>query len=106
MDRFFAVVLFGVVATTQVSLASAMPQEVAGRLPSLDSESAAVDIPALPPVPGGKSTIMRGEMKKVDPVRDQITMKIFGQRPMKILFDERTQVYLDGKRTSLRYLGC
>jgi hypothetical protein len=105
MDRFFAVVLFGAVVTAQVSFAIAMPEEVAGRQSSLETVSAADDLPELPPVPRGKSTIMGGSIKKVDPVRDQITLKVFGQRPMKILFDERTRVYLDGKKTSLRDLG-
>jgi len=105
MDRFHAVVLFGAVVITQVSLANAMTQDVAVRQSSLETESAAVDLPGLPPMPRGKSTIMGGEIKKVDPVRDQITLKVFGQRLMKIMFDERTQVYLDGKKTSLRDLG-
>jgi hypothetical protein len=38
-------------------------------------------------------------------VRDELTLKVFGQRPVKILFDERTQVYRDGKKISLRDLG-
>jgi hypothetical protein len=37
-------------------------------------------------------------------VRDQFTLKVFGGKPMKILFDERTQVFRDGKRTPLREL--
>jgi hypothetical protein len=35
-------------------------------------------------------------------VRDQLTLKVSGERPMKILFDERTEVYRDGKRVPLR----
>jgi hypothetical protein len=65
------------------------------------SENAAVKLPALPAAPQGKSTIMGGEIQNVDPVRDQFRLKAFGQRPMIILFDERTQIYRDGKEISL-----
>jgi hypothetical protein len=41
-----------------------------------------------------------GEIRKVDPVRDELILEVFGQRSMKILFDERTEVYLDEKAIS------
>jgi hypothetical protein len=59
----------------------------------------------LPPLPPGKTTIMGGQIRKFDPVRDQFSLEIYGQRPMKILFDERTQVYRDGVRIPVRELG-
>jgi hypothetical protein len=58
----------------------------------------------IPPLPTGTSTIFGGDIRDLDPVRDQFTLRIAGQRPMKVLFDERTQVYRDGKRVSLRDL--
>jgi len=67
--------------------------------------SSAIDVSSLPPSPRGKSTVIGGEIRIVDPVRDQMTLKVFGQRPVKILFDERTQVFRDGSRISLRELG-
>jgi hypothetical protein len=63
------------------------------------------NVSSLPPVPKGKSTILGGEIRNVDPVRDQLTLRVFGQHQFKILFDERTQVYLDGKQIPLRDLG-
>jgi hypothetical protein len=51
-----------------------------------------------------KSTVIGGAIQNIDPVRDQFTLKVFGGKPMKILFDERTQVYRDGKKTPLREL--
>jgi hypothetical protein len=48
--------------------------------------------------------VLGGEIRKVDPVRDELMLGIFGQRPTKILFDERTEVYLDGKKISLSEL--
>jgi len=59
----------------------------------------------LPPAPGGKSTIMGGEIRNVDAVRDQFSLRVFGEKPMKVLFDERTQVYRDGLKIPLRNLG-
>jgi hypothetical protein len=63
------------------------------------------DPTTLPPLPPGKTTILGGQIRKFDPVRDQFLLEIHGQRPMKILFDERTQVYRDGKRITVRDLG-
>jgi len=60
---------------------------------------------AIPAAPKGTSTIFGGEIKNLDPVRDQLTLAVYGQKPMKILFDERTHVYLDGKRIPLRELA-
>jgi hypothetical protein len=40
----------------------------------------------------------------VDRVRDQFTLNVFGGRTLKVLFDERTQVYRDGARSALRDL--
>jgi hypothetical protein len=63
-------------------------------------------LPGLPPVPSAKdSTIFGGAIRKIDPVRDQFMLDIYGQRPMKVLFDERTQVYRDGVKIPLHDLG-
>jgi hypothetical protein len=48
--------------------------------------------------------VVGGAIRDVDDVRDQLTLNIFGARPMKVLFDERTQVYRDGNKGSLRDL--
>lgn len=47
---------------------------------------------------------MGGEIRKVDPVRDVLILKVYGQKPVRILFDERTQFFQDGKKISLRSL--
>jgi hypothetical protein len=47
---------------------------------------------------------MGGEIRNVDPVRDQFTLKVFGGRPIKILFDERTKVYRNGVVVPVRDL--
>jgi hypothetical protein len=58
----------------------------------------------LPPVPGGKSTVMGGEIRDVDPVRDQFTLKVFGGRSIKVYFDDRTQIYRNGTKISVTEL--
>lgn len=60
----------------------------------------------LPPLPSGKTTIFGGQIRSIDPVRDQLTLDVFGQHPMRVLFDERTQVYRDGKRIPLQDLAA
>jgi hypothetical protein len=53
-------------------------------------------------MPNGKSTVIGGVIRSVDPVRDQMTLGVYGGgKPLKILFDERTQFYRDGVKTPL-----
>lgn len=59
-------------------------------------------LPPLPSVPDGKSTVVGGVIRNVDPVLDQMTLNVYGGgHPMKILFDERTQFYRNGVRKPL-----
>jgi len=107
MLRFFAVVLLGGLAGS-VSAAPLAAQAPAGQTaPQADSSQhgeTPADAPHLPAAPKGKSTILGGEIRKVDPVRDVLTLKAYGQKPVKIWFDERTQIFLDGKKIPLREL--
>ena len=50
----------------------------------------------LPPLPPGKATVMGGEIRDVDSVRDRFTLLVPGGKPVKLLFDARTQLYRDG----------
>lgn len=66
----------------------------------------AADLPPdVPPVPDGKSTILGGAIRKIDPVRDQFMLNVYGMKPMKILFDERTLVYRDGTKIQVHDLA-
>ena len=104
MGRLFTGILLG--GLTFGFVAPASPQsQFSGQPSSLKSTTALGDIPGLPAPPRGKSTILGGEIRNVDPVRDELTLKIYGQHPVKILFDERTQAFIDGKKISLRQLG-
>lgn len=75
-------------ATNQASPAQASPT----------AAGASSGASTLPAAPKGKSTVIGGEIRSIDAVRDQFTLKVFGGKPVKILFDERTQVYDNGKR--------
>jgi hypothetical protein len=44
---------------------------------------------------------MGGEILNLDPVRDQFFLRAFGERPMKIPFDQQTPLYRDGKRIKI-----
>ncbi len=101
MDRSLAVLVVCGVLVAQMLVAGAKSEQSSNTQPALETENASVNVPALPAAPHGKSTVIGGEIQNVDPVRDQLRLKTFGQKPMTILFDERTQVYLDGKKLSL-----
>ena len=69
-----------------------------------DRDAAAGSVSAIAPLPSGTSTILGGAIGNVDPVLDRFTLKIMGEKPLRILYDERTQLFLDGKKTPLREL--
>jgi hypothetical protein len=104
MDHIVAVMIFAGMATAQISGTSAMSAQVAVPQSTWTTETAPLNSTGLPSAPQGKSTILGGEIQNVDPVRDRFTLRVFGRGPVKILFDERTKVYLDGKMIPLRDL--
>lgn len=89
-------------AGTSVLATWANSQEMAAAMPAAKPGDGPT---SLPPLPKGKTTILGGEIQNFDPVRDQFFLRTYGERPMKILFDERTQVYRDGVKVSVRDLG-
>ena len=87
--------VLGTAARAQSSPHQASPSE------ELPASSAPAASSKLPPTPKGRSTVLGGEIRDVDPVRDQFTLKIFGGQSVRILFDERTQLYRNGSRIPL-----
>jgi hypothetical protein len=57
-------------------------------------------LPDLPPVPPAKATLVGGTIEKLDRVRDQITVSVFGGGRMKVLIDPRTRILLAGTTTA------
>ncbi|MEO6829872.1 MAG: hypothetical protein ABI164_08660 [Acidobacteriaceae bacterium] len=103
MSRFLAVVMLSSVAASQLLFADVKSQQKA--TPSVSNLRHADGVlPKLPSAPTGNSTVIGGSILRVDPVRDQLMLKVFGGHSMKIFFDARTQFYRDGVRTSLRNL--
>jgi hypothetical protein len=100
MVLLFAAAMLGSMAIAQ----SSPPGQTSGAEKAV-SANASVARSTLPPMPKGKSTVIGGEIRSVDPVRDQFTLNVFGGGPhLKILYDERTQAYRGGKRISVLQL--
>ena len=99
MGVFVAILMLGAVATAQTSAGNTTSPQATQS--AAEPERAPADLLTLPK---GKSTVIGGTISNVDPVADQLTLKVFGGGRMKILFDERTAVYRDGAKTSLRDL--
>lgn len=55
----------------------------------------------IPPMPGGKVTLLGGTIQKVDHIRDRLTLQVFGGGRTAVLFDERTRVFVDGRGGTL-----
>jgi hypothetical protein len=89
---------------TLAQASSAQADQLAAKS-ALPATSAAASSPDVPAMPKGKSTIFGGQIRSVDQVRDQIVLGVYGEKPMKILYDERTQVFRDGARIPLRDLA-
>lgn len=58
-------------------------------------------IPDLPSLPHNKATLIGGTLERLDRVRDQVTLQIFGGGRMKVLFDPRTHVYRGQKEVDI-----
>jgi hypothetical protein len=116
MRRLLIPVLLGSVAFTPWSFATSDADHGPGTPPPVSNATAsaveAADLgttasstsflPPLPKTPLGKTTVIGGVIRNVDPVRDQLTLGVYGGgKPMKILFDERTQFFRDGVKTPL-----
>lgn len=105
MGRFLLVAILSSVALAQSpsSVGSKAAEDPGDQFAS-KLEGPSVVLPDLLAMPKGKSTVIGGAIRDLDGVRDQLTLNIFGARTMKVLFDERTQVYRDGLKASLRDL--
>jgi Domain of unknown function (DUF5666) len=104
MERLRTAVVLACLTMAPWSTVHAQSQPVTEPQPDLKSAIGPGDLNVLPPPPDGKSTILGGEIRNVDPVLDQFTLRVVGQRPFKILFDARTQLFRDGTRVPLREL--
>ncbi len=82
--------------------ASPTPTETAqpvAETPDTDLDPASL-LPDLPALPKAKTTLIGGTVDRLDRVRDQVTVQVFGGGKIKIFFDTRTHVYRDGAAAS------
>ena len=105
MKRSLSVLALAGLAIAAGRFANSQSEHLANTSSAATPDRPADNATHLPPAPNGKSTIMGGEIRNIDAVRDQFSLRVFGEKPIKVLFDERTQVYRDGVRIPLRDLG-
>jgi hypothetical protein len=106
MSLLFAILLLGALAPAQESAAPTAAGKTATEQNSTAKPPAAaqgMQGDLLTP-PRGKSTVMGGTISAVDPIADRLTLKVAGGRAIRILYDERTEVYRDGVKGNLRDL--
>jgi hypothetical protein len=99
MGVVFAILMLGMLVSAQVT-----STDVAAQTETKESVSTKGNPADLLTMPEGKSTVIGGTISGVDPIADRLTLKVFGGKQMKILFDERTQVFRDGAKSSLHDL--
>lgn len=105
MRRLIPMIVVGGIALAQASFSVSSPAQPPASGPADTAAEASTGVPSMPPLPAGESTIMGGAIRNIDPVLDQFTLDIAGERPMKILFDGRTKLFRDGVPIPLRQLG-
>jgi len=103
--RFLAsVVLVGIAYAQSPMVAGLTSTTGATKSPTAEANAVPNVSPNLPSLPSGRSTVIGARIRKIDPVRDQITLSVFGGHDMRVFFDGRTQVYRDGQQVSSRAL--
>ncbi len=108
MIRFLALVLLCPLAYAQGPSSSLATQQSA--LPDIQeinstSKSTVMSVlPELLPAPKGPATLIGGTITKIDNVRDEMMVRVFGGRDMKLLFDSRTHVFREGKPSGVNDL--
>jgi hypothetical protein len=104
MKRVLKVVVAGVVAAHFAQTSGAQALSEAAAKSAIDVSNTTAAVPPVPALPTGRSTALGGEIQDIDPVLDRFTLRIYGQKPTKVFFDARTQLFRDGKRVALREL--
>ena len=77
MKRLFAVVMLCGAAIVSFTTCARSEQIVSPK-PASETGNLSNDLVLLPPLPPGKTTILGGEIRNFDPVRDQFSLQIYG----------------------------
>lgn len=105
MKRIPEFALMGAVTLSLTGSAIAQgPQQAASSEPDPPAATHLKPLAVIPAIPKGTSTILGGSIRDIDPVLDRFMLHIVGEKPMRILYDQRTQLFVDGKRISLNQL--
>ncbi len=94
-----AVVLSGLVCAQASSLQVAASPERPGATFPAKTQDIPVNVallPNLPALPQGKATMLGGTINGLDRVREELILRTFGGGRIKVLFDGRTRIYLNG----------
>jgi hypothetical protein len=112
-SRLLILGLLGGLAAAQAAPSSfsgnSQPASSNATEPTSESESSGPanhfdQLPQLLPQPIGKATLIGGTIFKVDVLRDEITIKVFGGQSTRVLFDTRTHIFCDGLPASTKDL--
>jgi hypothetical protein len=106
MRRWLIVFALGGLAFAQAPAKTPPSMAVIG--PNQDAANATTSSPVdsdrmwldLLPQARGQTTLVGGTIRKLDHVRDSVTVHVFGGRDLIILFDDRTHFYRDGLAAS------
>lgn len=102
MIRFFALLLLCPLAYAQ-GPSSSLTSTQQSALPDIQEINPANTnnvmsvLPEILPAPQGPATLIGGTIMKIDNVRDEMVVRVFGGHDMRLLFDSRTHVFREGK---------
>src|SRR5579885_3815029 len=74
MVSLIAAVMLSSLPFAQLSFADAKSDQAAARQFASNTDGTSGDLPSLPPAPRGKSTVIGGSIRDVDPVLDRLTL--------------------------------
>jgi hypothetical protein len=81
--------------SSSAAVAPSNGPETSAEAPDIAMDPASL-LPDLPSLPKAKATLVGGTIAKMDRVRDQLTVQVFGGGKMKVAFDTRTHIFHDG----------
>lgn len=91
-------------AQSIVSVPAKSPAPAGTVQPTPEDSDAAMDpaslLPDLPSLPAEKPSLIGGTIQKLDRIRDEITVQVFGGGKIKIFFDPRTHIYRGAEQGS------
>lgn len=96
-----AILSVSIVGCMQAQNAVPAASPVEPQPPIAVSDGVSLDRISAEQLPGGKVSLMRGVLKRIDPVHDQLLIHAFGGGDVRIAFDPRTQFFLENAQQHL-----